>query len=598
MMTIMMVKVNYWRMSIMKKFFNLFLAAAIIAFSFYGCSKNDSPIVEPEGENVEYFTVSFSAVSDNPGTKSVFGELADNAYPTIWTTNTKVKIDVNYSNAVEAPVVPSSDGKTASFNATMTAPADRAAYTFRAISPSTCYSGTSAKIKIPAEQTPIDGSVDEAAHIMAAQSETYTTFPENVTLPFSHVVAYGKFTLKNFPDDVNINSIEIVAEQGVNLAGVFTLDYATKALTAQSDLSNVIVVNTSALTSRTFWIALNTVNMEGKTLTFNINTDAGKYVKTYTYGTGKGNFRTGHVRTLTLNMAGIEPIVPTYKLVTDYSELTEGSKVIIASASYDYAMNSNWNNYPGAPTAITKSSDKSTISNPGDDVLIFQLVKGQYDNSVRFEMINGNHAGYYLGATIQDTYYTQGLQAFLPTETYYSTGYTSYHISLTQGQLYLDDSFTHYNKFVDYENGSFTSTGGYATDQFIAFYKLEGSGASGEQLITPIPDIFFTSGGAYEGTGYFITVPATEGEYEVGYTIKDPNPAGLMQLNSSQPGWATTTFTDVAAVSSTMKIKVKANTTGSERVGVITLNYYWSDGNGGWVNYYYNQSLFVRQLAN
>ena len=581
----------------MKKFLFLSLASAIIAFSFYGCSKNDSLIVEPKGEDVEYFTVSFSAVSDNPKTKSVFGELADNAYTTIWTENTKVKIDVNYSNAVEAPVVPSSDGKTATFNATITAPADRAGYTFRAISPSTCYSGTSAKIKIPAEQTPIEGSVDEAAHIMAAQSETYTTFPQNVTLPFSHVVAYGKFTLKNFPDDVIINNIEIVAEPGVNLAGVFSLDYSTKVLTAQSDLSNVIVVNTSALTSRTFWIALNTVNLEGKTLTFNINTDAGKYVKTYTYGTGKGNFRTGHVRTLTLNMAGIAPIVPKYKLVTDYSELTEGSTVIIASASYNYAFSNkityvyDFANDAGTPVSITKSGD--VITNPGDDVQIFTLKKGtKYDNAVQFELANGNFAGYYLGGPNGTSYSTSSIGILSTSFENYANAYTDFHINLSWGKIYLDEAMPHSNKclgFTSSENRFYT-TSGYSPDQYLEIYKLEGSGEGGTQLILPQPEISFTSGIVIKDEAYYLgalSVPASGGTYEINYTVKYPQPNVRLQFNggiSWIPNNNMTIEDGYAVENGKITVVIPANTSSSSRRDHFVFGLDYPIGGGAYVD--------------
>ena len=76
-----------------------------------------------------------------------------------------------------------------------------------------------------------------------------------------------------------------------------------------------------------------------------------------------------------------------YTLVTDLSELTEGSEVIIAAAGHDVAISTTQNNNNRAQASVTKS--ESTITDPGDNVQIFTLENGTKDNTVAFNTGKG-----------------------------------------------------------------------------------------------------------------------------------------------------------------------------------------------------------------
>lgn len=201
----------------MRKYFSLLAAVAVVATSFISCSKESSPLVkEREAQKVK---ISFNAKSSDPDTKTYFGAKTDDGYPTIWSETQKVKVifNLNENYSDEATVIPAGDGKTASFDAEFTGlPEDGTQLYLKAISPSAAYAdnngGWGLGFQIPSTQTPTMNSVDETAHILYAEinEPLYATdMPEKITLRFAHIAAYGKFMLKNFPEDVTIKSIEL-----------------------------------------------------------------------------------------------------------------------------------------------------------------------------------------------------------------------------------------------------------------------------------------------------------------------------------------------------------------------------------------------------
>ena len=187
--------------------------------------------------NLEGKTLKVSVNTDaGVYTKTAFGDKTDAGYPTVWTSAQQVSISLNYASPKQAEVTPSADGKTATFDATV-ADDESGNYVFYALSPAASvisWNATyeSVQVDFPASQVPTMKSVDEVAHIMAAKSETFTEFPENVSLAFSHIAAYGKFQFREFPETVTINSIELTAEEPV--AGRFYFYPETGELSANS----------------------------------------------------------------------------------------------------------------------------------------------------------------------------------------------------------------------------------------------------------------------------------------------------------------------------------------------------------------------------
>ena len=149
----------------MRKYFSLFAAVAVVATSFISCSKDSSPLAkEQERQAVK---ISFNAQTQEPSTKTYFGDKTSEGYPTVWSASQKVKIifNLNENWSDEATVVPSGDGKTASFDAEISGlPSDDTQLWLQAVSPATAFTGNNGGwglgFAVPSEQTPTMTSVD------------------------------------------------------------------------------------------------------------------------------------------------------------------------------------------------------------------------------------------------------------------------------------------------------------------------------------------------------------------------------------------------------------------------------------------------------
>ena len=583
----------------MKKVLYLLTVAAIATLSFVACSKQNEPDTRKVEKAGALQTIHFNASAQDLATKSVFGEKTDGAYPTVWTDTKNVRISLVGGGSYEATVIPGEDPSTAEFDVSIETE-NVTTYQFRVVSPATAANNLNSKVTIPASQAPTAASVDENAHLMVAVSEQFNEMPASVPLTFTHIAAYGKFTLSNFPANVTINSIELTAD--ANLAGEFNVNYTTTpptltTVSPKREFSNTITL-TPAQGATTFWFALNPVNLEGKDMTITVKTDIGPFTKTVTFPSGKGDFKAGQVASFSLNMTGTEPV---YTLVTDYAELTEGSEVIIAAKSYDYAITFNItkdgvsDNY-GLRIPVTKN--ENTLVSPVADVQRFVLMEGISANTVQFACQGGNYDGEYIGANTYDGNIYGGtknyLKKYAASDQHVTDGYTSFQINLTNGEIFLDANSFRYGKLCYHpSNEVFEITDYYADNYYVAIYKLEGSGADGKQLITPDPEIVFSgvsvNNGSYE-LGDAHLLPSTGGEYEVGYTINYPGPLNN-QRQFAHSGtyndygtWANgdikVTIDDEAAVSGTFKVVLKPNTTGADRRCRISLVYWYQKDDG------------------
>ena len=590
----------------MKKYFSLFAAVAVVATSFISCSKDSSPLTEEQ--ELQKVKISFNAVSDQPGTKTYFGDKTDGAYPTIWSATQKVKTIFNLNNnfSCDAVVVPAGDGKTASFDAEFTGlPDDDTQLWLQAVSPATAFTGNcegwGLGFQVPSTQTPTMTSVDENAHILFAALDNYVVanaMPEKITLSFSHIAAYGKFMLKNFPEDVTIKSIELSSTEYITGNSMYP---ANEYYSGSFEQSKTLTINPSQLSAesnsaKVFWFSFLPVNLEGKTLTVKILTDAGVYTKAITFPSGKGNFQKGRVASFNINMSGIDPEPLKYILVTDYSELTAGSEIIIAPQSADYAMSvENWT-YPHRKVEAITRNTEGNIVNPSGNVQIFVLGKGASDNTVTFMNKNGGFAGKYLGAlnttSPSDYNHAQDWTYFYNEETFTSDYSSSFDVFFEQNNdalITISNAVSRY-KYMCYDgpNSQFKMDYAYLATSGVSIYKLEGSGQGGEQLVIPTPEFHFLSGvgypSGYDGMYYInatTQLPASGGTYEIEYEINYPVEGGFVQSDNSQysySGWYDWTL-DKQVANNKVVVTVPANT-GSARSAYFILDYsYKVDGN-------------------
>jgi len=545
----------------MKKFFNLLCLAAFTTSIFVACSKNDTSENLPVTNKK---TVRFNAKSAD--TKTYFGDKTDGAYPTVWSSNEKVKIALNYGgtkgSAYDATVTPSSNGKTASFTVTIEDD-ESGEYTFYALSPaassiSWSQSYGSIQVDFPASQTPTSTSVDEKAHIMAAKSATFTTFPEEttpVTLAFSHIAAYGKFQFRELPETVTIQSIELTAEE--NVAGRFYFYPETGELTANSAGKSVTLdvseIDIDKNNTTDFWFSFAPVNLEGKTLKVSVHTDAGVYAKTITFPTGKGNFQAGRVAAFTINMSGITPGEDqVYKILTDKKQLLPGAKAIIVAQDVAKAMSTTQNSNNRGNTDVDKSEDLQTITNPGDAVQVFVLEAGSVYNTVAFKCENGNQVDKYIYAASSSSNHLKS-QATLD-------GNASFSVSIEDGYTILTANGANTRNIIKYNSDNnppiFSC---YASGQKeVVIYVLEGSG-EGSSLIgdpkCPTPEI------SYNASTKTVTITCSATESRIGYTTDGTDP-GLN--DAGEPTGTTQEYTEPFTISETCTVKAFAGAPGYE----------------------------------
>ena len=557
----------------MKKYLSLLCSAAIIALSLSGCAKNDAPDEDVQGVGVEK-TVSFNAQS--PSTKSYFGEKTDSGYPTVWTSNTKVSISVNYATGKAATVNPKGSGNTATFDVELTQPtADE--FVFYALSPSSSavsYSSTNKSIQVdfPASQSPTKGSVDEASHIMFAKSETFTEWPtETVDLKFAHLAAYGKFTLNNFREDgtagkVKINSVDI--ESDSLIAGRFYFYPETKHFHPNPG-TNIITVKSDNIEydhnnrDITFWFAVRPVDLSGSNMKITLNTTDGVFVKTFTFPKSAGNFQSGKVGTFEINMDGINPQEEeVYTLVTDYSVLKEDAKVIIAAAEADYAISTTQNGNNRAGAAVNKSieNDVSVIKNPSSAVQIFVLEQGTLENTLAFNCENGDQAGLYIGSPGLSSNY---MRSFTGDSQEFTKGNCSFTVILkkdTESETPVDYAILKSNAdvantFMRFNAGSsnifslYTETS--SVTGKVALYVLNGSG-EGDPLVDAMTDEPVIE---FDEDTKTVTITCPDETARIGYSIDGSEP-GIDDTGAPLPG--TLEYTAPFTISKTTTVKAFA----------------------------------------
>lgn len=378
----------------MKKLINIILAGAAMTLALVSCQKNAETEEPARKQSVKFYAYA-------PATKTVFGEPNTSStrvtYPTLWTATNKIKISQNYAAAVDATVVPSSDGASAEFVPESDITDDGSGeYTFFALSPASVeYSAISDKflnwsIEIPASQKPIEGSADENAQILFAKANLGTKFPETVTFDFQHVTAYGKLSLINLALDEDETVSTITITTNAEMAGRFRYyvegtDANPEGSIAPNGASDTITLETDQTENVFFACAPGATFTAFKVV---VATDKGTYTKQIDKLTSEYTMQRGHIAGITVDMEGITrdgSII--YTLVTDLADLTVGSEIIIANENATKAISTTQNNNNRAAVDVTR--DGNTIPNPSPAVQVFTLEKGTVDNTASFSTGEG-----------------------------------------------------------------------------------------------------------------------------------------------------------------------------------------------------------------
>lgn len=448
---------------IMKKSFNSLFVIIAAMVTFAGCAKQEIDRPAAETKTVQFFAESIE-------TKTAFGTPDGTSYPTLWTTNDKeVKLSLNYATPKDAQVTVQEGGETARFVAEVSDDAS-GAYVFYALSPATSYNNFHAANKylsatIPTAQTPLANSVDESAQILYAVSDEYSEMPESVALNFKHFTAYGKLSFINLNlGDAKVTSVSVTSS--VNFANRWNY-FVEEDRFAENSGASTVTLNTDA--TENLWFACAPIgSMDGKSLTFTINTDKGPLSKTVTLSGDKYNFEAGKIAVMKVDMGGIEfAESQVYELVKDPSELTVDSEIIIVSATSDVALSTTQNNNNRGQAAITKSSDKSTISDPGTGVQVITVEDGAVDGTVAF---NVGDKGYLYAASSSSNYLRS--ETTLSANSSWSVEISDAGVATVKAQGTNTRNWLRYNS-----NSSLFSCYGSGQGD-ICIYKLRGTGSA------------------------------------------------------------------------------------------------------------------------
>jgi len=347
----------------------------LLAVSCIRARENEAP--EPGAKTVLFHAAPIP-------TKTHFGEPSEGVYPCLWSSEgDKVALSLNYSEAVEAAVTASSDGRTADFEAKL--PASGSPYVFRAFSPSSAVKAVSPSrkawsITIPSVQTPLPGSPDQAAQLLAAESESYPVLPDEVSLHFFHVSAYGRLSFANLElGDAAVRKIELTAS--VPLCGDWYFD--GESLSPSGPSSTLTIITSS---TKDIWFASAPAALGGGTLSITIFTDKGNLSKEIqmpdTY-----SLLAGRVAKISVDMAGTSfQGEEAFYLVKDASTLAAGDEVILVHEGSSVAMAAQKATY--REKVDVSISDHSITSLP-DAAAVFTLEEGSSSGTWAFKSADG-----------------------------------------------------------------------------------------------------------------------------------------------------------------------------------------------------------------
>lgn len=370
------------------------LACVVASLALMACHDTIEPDKAPEKNKEEapclVKTILFQA--DELCTRTSFGEKEDGSYPTLWTENdSAVRLALNFSEAGTAGIVPDDGYRTASFQADIDATGKEAPYTFYAVSPASAATALSPSreawnISIPCTQTPLEGSVDEAAQILAAASAPSETLPDQVNIHFNHLTAYGRFSLRNLAlGEARVEAVELTAT--TPFVGNWYWDCHEGHALTDNGASSTLTLHTSR--TENLWFACAPVDMSGQIMVITVFTDQGAFVKEIEFPENR-KFTAGRIAVFTVDMAGIEPSAGAdeFRLVKDASILKAGDEVIIANQEGTFALGAQVSGTRPHRNAVTVTVENEVMTYTGD-ASVLTLAAGKESGSWAFHASEG-----------------------------------------------------------------------------------------------------------------------------------------------------------------------------------------------------------------
>lgn len=295
----------------MKKINNIVLLTAALAASL-ACQKTEINEQRPQSEG--RFTV--LVTTEEITTRTAFGTLSGDKYPTLWQAGDEVKFSLNNAEGVSATAEVVGGGTTANFSPSFTE-AEAADYTIYAVSPASAavsFAENSISVNIPSVQTPGKSSCDPAAQLLYAKSETSTAKPAEFKARFKHLTSYLKITLSNLPAGVTPAKLKL--DLSSPAAGTFSYNASDNTLTAKE---SAVTALEASVSSNEVWFACAPVDLSGKSVPVKMTSDNGTaYVKTISFPEGR-QMEAGKVYGIDIDMSAAEA-VPYQKTITPGQE--------------------------------------------------------------------------------------------------------------------------------------------------------------------------------------------------------------------------------------------------------------------------------------
>ena len=289
----------------------------------------------PDVVNRNLAAVNFTA--SGHVTKTVFGSPDNGCYPVLWTENQKVALFYNSQTGNEewtdgaqyVTPVPSEDGLTASFSASFSKE-ESDSHSFFAFSPleslkwmgNEDWNGVGEKVVyaiLPTDQIPHMGTCDEKGQLLVAKAD-FPVYPENVTLAFTHLSAYGKIASLELPEEAFLGEsddsgiVGVLLETNKPISGEIYSNFDGNTVYVHSDATNYIYLNVNnelrgkALVD-VFFACVPMQLAEGDKLKVTVYTTSDTWVKTINFSSSHAlSFSPGRISSFSISSDGFKKL--------------------------------------------------------------------------------------------------------------------------------------------------------------------------------------------------------------------------------------------------------------------------------------------------
>ena len=309
---------------------NIAFAATALTLVF-SCNEESMPEVVNRNSAAVDFTASGHV------TKTVFGIPDNGCYPVLWKENQKVALFYNSQTgdqgwtdgAQYVTPVPSEGGLKASFSASFSKE-ESDGHSFFAFSPlgslgwmgNEDWNGDGVDEKVvyailPHDQIPHMGTCDEKGQLLVARAD-FKDYPENVTLAFTHLSAYGKIARLELPEEAFDDSktdagiVGVLLETNKPISGEIYRNFDENTVHVNKDATNYIYLDVNnelkgKALDDVFFACVPMQLAEGDKLKVTVYTTSDTWVKTINFSSSQTlSFSSGRISSFSISSKEFE----------------------------------------------------------------------------------------------------------------------------------------------------------------------------------------------------------------------------------------------------------------------------------------------------